>query len=92
MADRHVYWLQLQVGQGERAKSFTLAFECAHASVEAIAAATLQSDGIVTGHKLDLTDDGRGGRLIRGRFSFAFGVAGLVSVQDYFKPVWEPEA
>lgn len=87
---RHVYWVQLTAGGGEEAKAFGLAFECAHASAAAVGA-RLQSDGVVSGSKLELVDDGRGGRMIRRRFGFAFGLAGFVSVQDYSRPVWEPE-
>jgi hypothetical protein len=90
MAERHVYYIQFQTGTGEGGRAFSVVFECLHASVEAMAA-LLKSDGIVEGFKLDTVDDGRGGRMIRSRAGFAFGIHGLVAMQVYFKPVWEPE-
>ena len=51
----------------------------------------IKSDGIVAGHKLYTTDDGRGGRLVKERIATAVTMEGLASVEDYGRRVWEPE-
>jgi hypothetical protein len=90
MAVMRVYWVQLRHGNGDNARSFSLPFECGFDSVAGLAA-HISEHGIVSGNKLGLTDDGRGGKLITGRWGFAFGATGLVTIQDYFRPVWEPD-
>jgi hypothetical protein len=92
MADepRYVYWLQIVNGFGPKSKAFGLTFECAYASTAAIET-VLRQHGVVNGARLDTTDDGKGGRLIRAREAFMFGVAGLITLQPYNKPCWEPE-
>lgn len=87
---RFVYWLQLVNGFGPKSKAFGLTFECAYPSIAAIERA-LRQNGVVNGSRLDTTDDGKGGRLIRSRETFMFGVAGLITLQPYNKPCWEPE-
>lgn len=88
---RYVYWVQLTSGFGPKAKSFVVIFECLHPTTDAIAA-ELCAHGVVNGSRLETVDDGRGGRLIRERRGFMFGVAGLIGVQPYHKACWEPEA
>ncbi|TPN16219.1 hypothetical protein FJ973_05880 [Mesorhizobium sp. B2-1-3] len=86
---RHIYWLQMINGFGPTAKSFVVIFECRHPTVADIERQLLQH-GVVSGCRLDTVDDGKGGRLIRNRSGFLFGVAGLGSAQPYHKPCWEP--
>ncbi|TPK15187.1 hypothetical protein FJ872_19520 [Mesorhizobium sp. B2-5-9] len=86
---RFVYWLQMISGFGPSAKVFAVVFECSHASVDDINA-ELRQHGTVSGSRLETTDDGKGGRLIRNRTGFLFGVAGLATVQTYHKKCWEP--
>ena len=88
---RHVYWVQLLTSKGGEPRHFGFAFESSLPDVAAVRD-ELKTAGIVCGAKLDLVDDGRGGRMIRGSSGIGFGTAGLVSIQDYLKPVWEPEA
>ncbi|CAI2936136.1 hypothetical protein [Aminobacter niigataensis] len=92
MADvtKRVFWLQLQSGHGDRSIAYSLPFEVALPSVEAISDQLIRA-GVVAGSKLTLVDDGKGGKLITDRKGFSFGVSGFVSVQDYFRPVWEPQ-
>ena len=87
---RHVYWVQLVNGYGPKAKAFVVVFECRHSSTADIEL-ELRQHGVVNGSRLDTVDDGKGGRLIRTRSDFMFGVAGLIAVQPYHKPCWEPE-
>ncbi|MDX8513554.1 hypothetical protein [Mesorhizobium captivum] len=88
---RYVYWVQLTNGFGPQAKSFVVIFECAWPTTADIDR-ELRQHGVVSGSRLETVDDGRGGRLIRERKGFMFGVAGLIAVQPYHKACWEPEA
>jgi hypothetical protein len=90
MPDRHVYWIMFTTGREDQ-PVFGVPFECRFATVRAVSE-ELARAGVVEGAKLHLTDDGRGGRLIRFREDFAFGAAGLHTIQNFRSPVWEPEA
>lgn len=85
-----VFWAQYQIVVDGAAKAFSFAFECGFAGADEIAAA-LAEHGVVGGNRLDLVADGRGGSMIRGRSGCALGTAGLVVIQPYRRPVWEPE-
>lgn len=88
-AKKYFYWVQLVNGFGSSSRSFVVVFECLHATTADIDR-EMRQHGAVNGSRLDTVDDGKGGRLIRKRADFMFGVAGLVSVQPYHKPCWEP--
>ncbi|TPL30199.1 hypothetical protein [Mesorhizobium sp. B2-4-7] len=85
----YVYWVQLVNGFGPQSKAFAVVFECPFASTADLDR-ELRQHGVVNGSRLDTVDDGKGGRLIRKRADFMFGVAGLITVQSYHKPCWEP--
>lgn len=87
----HVYWVEFVSRHGPDAVGFGVAFETPLSDAAAVAG-RLAADGVVSGAKLDLAPDGQGGRMIRGRSGFAFGAAGLVSIQDIRGRLWEPEA
>lgn len=81
MAER--YWLQLQHGFGEKMRAFKVVFESDHPGLdELIEELTLR--GVVSGRKLELGNE-PGDELptVRRRWPFAFGSAGLVSIQRY---------
>lgn len=88
---RYVYWVQLVNGFGPKSRAFVVVFECPFATTADLDR-ELRQHGVVNGSRLDTVDDGKGGRLIRNRSGFMFGVAGLVSIQSYHKPCWEPDA
>lgn len=88
-SQKRVYWVSLQAGFGEKSVAYGFAFESPLPSVEAIRA-ELVNTGLVTGNKLKLVQDGKGGKLITGRSGMCVGLPGLVSLQDYMVPVWEP--
>jgi len=83
-----VFWITTTLKAGERPLQFP--FDCAFADVDALAD-ELSSGRIVVGDKLDTTDDGRGGKLIKKRHRTALG-AGFVGMIQYFTVrLWEPE-
>lgn len=85
-----VFWAQYQIVVGGEPKAFAFAFECGLADADEVAA-VLVRDGVVGGNRLDLVADGRGGSLIRSRTDCVIGATGLVVIQAYRRPVWEPE-
>lgn len=85
----YVYRVQMQIGHGEKTQPFIVTFETGLPTVEALVE-RLVENRVVYGHKLNTVDDGRGGRMIRSREPYGLGVAGLVSLQNLDKPVWEP--
>lgn len=85
-----VFWAQYQIVVDGNPKAFAFAFECGFANAADIAT-ELAERGVVAGQRLDLVADGRGGSMIRHRSGCALGVTGLVAIQDYRRPVWEPE-
>lgn len=87
---RHVYSAQYQIVVSGEPRAYRVPFECDFASIAELAA-ELADKGVVAGHRLDLVNDGRGGSMIRGRSGHALGIAGLVGLQDWRGPVWEPE-
>lgn len=86
---KHVYWVMMMDAKKERGV-FGMPFECAFPDIEALTEA-LARDGVVSGSRLRLTDDGRGGRLICSREPYALGAAGVCSIQNFLSQVWEPE-
>lgn len=86
---KHVYWVSLQAGFGEKSVAYGFAFESPLPNVEAIRAELVKT-GLTIGNKLKLVQDGKGGKLITERSGMCVGLPGLVSLQDYTVPVWEP--
>lgn len=85
-----VFWAQYQIVIDGETKAFAFAFECNLAGADDIAM-VLAERGVVGGNRLDLVADGRGGSMIQGRSGCALGLTGLVAIQSYRRPVWEPE-
>ena len=75
-----VYWVHTSARK-ESGGHHGFLFEVKAASVAELAE-VLKRDGIVAGHKLYTTDDGRGGRLVKERIATAITVEGLASVSE----------
>ena len=82
----HHYWITLFTSHIEGDRQFRIVFACNLPSVAAIAA-ELREYGVVSGHRLRISDDGAGGRLVRAREEFMFGASIVGSVQVYSHPV-----
>ena len=87
---KYVYWVHLLTGFGPDARPFSVIFETPVATVAEIEA-TLREHGIIAGCRLRAVDDGRGAKMIQRREEFMIGIAGLISLQPYQRPIWEPE-
>jgi hypothetical protein len=87
---KHVYWVHLLTGFGPDARPFSVIFETQVETVAEIEV-RLREHGVMAGCRLRAVDDGRGGKLIQRREEFMIGVAVLISLQPYQRPIWEPE-
>lgn len=70
-------------------RNFRVVFAGPYADVAALAE-ELRRYGVASGARLHLADDGRGGRIVRRREDFAFGVGAVASIQPYLLDVREP--
>lgn len=77
-----VYWVQLMVRKNNQSTSFKVLLESDLGSVDQMVE-QLERKGIVRGRRLKVVRDKGGDFIITEREGFAFGVAGLVSIQPY---------
>jgi len=85
----NVFWL-LTTAIGSNGKHYGITFEHDAASIDDLSA-KLVADEIIVGNQLLVTDDGRGGKLVKGRKPIAFTKLGIAAIMTYDYKCWEPE-
>lgn len=87
-----VFWAQYQIVVKGEKQAFKFAFEAEHRDVDGLLSDMRDNAFAVCVNRVELRSDGEGGSVIVSRERILLGLAGLLMIQTYNRPVRELEA